>query len=249
MASRYFYHSGKLGDIIYSLPTVQAMAEPDDYNVFVTGLPKKAHEALHLLLIKQPVIKAVLRVDETELPIGYINLDYFRQSPLVHAHLVTKHLKEFTLHDYKWCMPWLQVVAPTFTKNKFAVISVTGRYRDKFFNWGTELDWLLKRVDAIYFVGDYDEYADFSKKYKRKGLYYYPTMDLWQAAKMIQQAVYFSGNQSSMLAIRQGLALPYRMEQSPNHTDCNQYSENETILNPRTRKLHLFVTTLKRIMK
>lgn len=249
VATKYFYHSGKIGDIIYSLPTVQALSAPGDWVIFVTGLPPKAHAALAPLLLWQPRIDGVLHIDQTELPIGYTNLDYFRLSPLAGAHLVIKHLKEHTLHDYNWNKPWLHITTPLPMKGIFAVISVTDRYRDRFFNWNRELNKLAEHTDTIYFLGDKDEYNDFAKKYARKELHYYPTCDFWQAAQLIAQATYFSGNQSSMLAIRQGLALPYRLEQSPNHTDCNQYSENETVLNPLTRKLHLFISNLKKLMK
>lgn len=243
-----------MGDIIYSLPTVAKMMKGFHVCTFVTGLPRKLHELIAPLLRVQPYIGDVLHISETELPIGFINLDWFVRSPHnTRQHIVNAHRESqgLPLFDFKKEGEWLWVPsAPTLVHGRYAVINVTSRYRDKIFNWSSELEWLLKKVDRIYFVGLPEEWIEFKTKYKANSskVVYYKIENYLQAVYLIKNAAYFSGNQSSLLAIRQALALPYRMEQSPNHVDCNQYSERETILNPWTRKVHKTITAARMII-
>lgn len=130
--------------------------------------------------------------------------------------------------------------------NDFAVVAVTSRYRDRFFSWKKEIKFIRSQVKTIYFLGHELEFRDFARKHP--GIDWVKTDNLLEAAFFIQRAKLFSGNQSSMLAIRQGLGLPYRFEQSPNHLDTEQGSKHETILNPRTRRLHLATICIKKAL-
>ena len=43
-------------------------------------------------------------------------------------------------------------------------------------------------------------------------------------------AKYVSGNQSSFMAVAQGIGRDYRMSQAEGHTNCNQFLPKETII-------------------
>lgn len=243
---KYFYHSGSLGDMIYSLPTVQAMGG----GVFVTGMGVAEHNAIAPLLLQQPYIYGVLHVSSSGLPPDFINLSNFRNHPLfTRLHIVELHAEVQGVKLGNWQKGWLVCDPKVCMMPGRAVINVTPRYRDKFFRWRRELIYLENRCGRIYFIGTGAEFGDFvnrNKLGKIARLSYIPTDNLAAAKDVIESVMYFSGNQSAMLAIRQGLGLPYRFEQSPNHLDTEQGSDHETILNPITRRIHLAAICAKK---
>lgn len=241
--SKVFYHNGSLGDIIYSLPTVKAMGG----GIYVTGLPKTQHEAIALLLKIQPYITGVLHLSESGLPADFIDLTLFRNHPLfTREHIVLLHADAQQAAPHGWKKGWLENIPPVINAaGPYNVINLTNRYRDRFFNWKSEIAFLRRSARFTYFLGMYKEYSEMPTAH---GFIYQPTETLLEAAEFIAGARYFSGNQSSMLAIRQGLGMPYRFEQSPNHLDTEQGSPNETILNPVTRRIHLFTVCMKKAL-
>lgn len=213
----------------------------------VTGLPVASHAALAPLLLTQSYITEVSRIEDEGLPAGFVNLDMFRHTPgLGKIHIVNAHLRAFGFPDYDFSKGgWLEGFQYIRLPSKsYAIMNVTGRYEDTFHNWYREIKWLRKYVRThVYFIGNQSEYL--AMQYECT---YWPVRDFLEATYVIAKAKYFSGCQSAILAIRQGLGLPYRMMQSPHHSDCNQYSPIETIINKRSRKAHLLVSTLKNIL-
>lgn len=259
---RQFFHSGMLGDIIYSLPTVEALGGGD----FVTGLPINLHRSIAPLLKVQACIGSLSHISENGLQPGFVNLSDFRNHPLltrIHIAEATAEMQGIQNIHYRY--GWLRVAEPVdkmllyrvpqiMTGKDFAVISVTPRYRDRFHSWKGELQWLFKRVSHVYFIGHRTEFENTIFSRWRGGFFqqnkvtYLQTANLLEAAYVISWAKYFSGNQSVCLAIRQGLGMPYRFEQSPHHLDTEQDTENETILNPLTRRIHLASICIKKAL-
>lgn len=239
---KYFHLSAGLGDVIYSLPTVKAMGG----GVFVYGNTYEGYLALKPLLERQDYITECKHVSEVDLPRDFVNLDLFRNNPLGNkCHLVDLFLTYFGFPKYDWTR-WLDNI-PGLPESRHVIINVTSRYRDKVFDkiggWKKEINIYASNGIKVYVLGtkeDYDALGNIDATYVA-------TEDLLKAAILINEAVMFCGTQSSLLAIRQGLGLPYRFEQSPNHVDVNQYSDNETVINPITRKIHLALVTLKRL--
>lgn len=246
--SKVFYHNGSLGDIIYSLPTVQAMGG----GIYVTGLPETQHKAVKSLLMQQPYITGVLHISDSGLPPGFVDLTLFRNHPLftrkhiVELHADMQNIEILNYQGYNWKTGWLQNITPvTHVVGPYNVINITNRYRDRFFSWKKEIDFLRSSARFTYFLGTWKEFQQFGQ---HGGIMYQPTDTLLDAAEYIAGAQHFSGTQSSMLAIRQGLGMTYRFEQSPNHLDTEQGSGNETILNPITRRIHLFSVCVKKAL-
>lgn len=256
-----FYHSGSIGDIIYSLPTVEAMGG----GIFVCGMDIESFVSLYPLMEIQHCIKEFRHISEYGLPADFINLSNFRNHPLfTRIHIAELHaeVQGVTLPSY-WQDGWigwgsidkkendrLYKFLPRTKDNTgrlkdYAVISVTPRYRDRFYNWNREIKYLRTKVDSIIFLGHEMEYRDsiFAKKTS-----WMKTGDLLEAAYFISHAKYFSGNQSAMLALRQSMGMDYRFEMSPNHRDTEQGRPGETIINPITRRLHLATVCVKRAL-
>jgi hypothetical protein len=216
--------------------------------VFVSGLKMNLYHAMKPLLLKQSYIENVLHISETELPVGFVDLNIFRMHPEVDKiHLVDAHLESFRLPRYDWSQGgWLEIPCNDADWG-FAVISKTPRYLDKSFNWKKEVNYLRKYFgEYVYFMGLQNEYVDFIKKYGHVHLH--KSTDFLEAAQIIYKADTFTGNQSVMMAIRQGLGLPYRLHRSPYMANCNQWSKNETIINPVSRKIHILGAAVKKVM-
>lgn len=248
---KVFHQSAGLGDAIYALPTIKLMGG----GTFVYGNRYKGYLALKPLLERQPYIKEVKHISEVSLPNGFVNLDLFRNSSLGNkAHLVDLHLDYFGFPHYNWNSGgWLQYIPaiPPITNQGYAVINVTSRYRDKVFQrlnfWEGEIRYLKNKDLKLFFLGDPEDHFNFEIITGQK-IEYLPTKDLLEAAGIIKHAAMFSGTQSSLLAIREALNLPYRFEWSPNHIDVCQFSRNEHAINKITRKIHLAITTTKRLL-
>lgn len=257
--NKVFYSSAGLGDQIYSLPVVKLLGG----GIYVIGDKYEQYLAIKPLLEAQSYISECKHISEIDLPRDFINLDKFRNSPLGNkVHLVDLFLDYFGFPKYDWSKGgWLENIGDLVpTTHEYMVINVTPRYRDKIFqklnSWKKECykQGMLNNL-PVYFMGQYEDYVELKKQIECKSKLYHPfkllyfaTEDLYLAASVIKWAKIFSGNQSSLLAIRQALGLPYRFEQSPNHVDCRTFSKNETVINPLTRKLHLFIITIKKLL-
>lgn len=224
-AIKTFYHSGDLGDIIYSLPTVKALGG----GVFYLGpdahpamgpreamTPARA-DLLIRLLKSQPYITAA-EYRASSKPID-VNLNDFRDELVARQldlqkgfNLARVPLKHWGLPLDLDKRPWLTVpacrVAPV-------VVSRSPRYHSNEFNW-TRI--LRTYVGTVTFVGTRQEHAVFCKE-----VGYVPytiTEDLYDAARVIAGADLFIGNQSCPFAIAIGLGKRVILEDCPNVSNC-----------------------------
>ena len=77
----------------------------------------------------------------------------------------------------------------------------------------------------VYFIGLESEYEPYKHLIKR-----YEIRDYLELAQLLAGAKYVSGNQSSFMAVAQGIGRDYRMSQAEGHTNCNQFLPKETII-------------------
>lgn len=237
-----YFINKTIGDIIYALPAIQASGG----GTIVTGMPEKDYLALKPLIDNQKDI--VLEHIKYGLQPGVINLEDFR----THPEVTTKHICE-VFGDILGVQPnykfgWLDI-SDRLNSEQYSIINVTNRYRDKFFNWGKEINFLKKNSSYIKFIGTYKEYIDFVFKYSKVlELDYYPTNNFYEVAKLINSCKFFSGNQSACLAIAEGLGRSYRYERSPFWDNVRLNTKRETILNSnRTRRLHYFFSGFEKL--
>lgn len=228
-----FHSSGKLGDIIYTLPIVRAFTASSQY------ICRSSFNILSFLN-SQPYIQSTTDVRLVKLHPHFINFDRACYLPeWTHEHFIKSYSRIAGIPAD--LSPWIE--GYNTTPNGYAVINVTPRYRDRFFSWKSEVSRLKGKYRDVYFVGSREEFASFPWRF---GLKYQCTADVKELCTVIAGANEFSGTQSLALALRQGLGLPYRFEQSPNHEDVTH--PLGVPLNPVTRKLHLLAATLKQIL-
>jgi hypothetical protein len=217
-------HSGKLGDVLYSLPALAHVQGKLLLNSTVQRTeesPLTFQQAKQLAELAQAAGYPAALWDGRQ-PID-VDLDEFRKAAAV----------DLTLHlvDCHWVVvcsepsprgPWLSLeprrLAPI-------IINRTQRYAyNPDFAWG-----LLKGNDCV-FVGLRDEWRAFCRDFFPVA--YYPTDTLLELARIVAGAELFLGNQSFAFAIAEGLDLPRRLEVRPTHP-CND---------PRTLRGRTFLT-------
>jgi hypothetical protein len=212
-----FYHSGATGDVIYSLPTIKALGG----GIFNVQLPDHLYDTILPLLKSQEYIHEVKK--GRELTGTIYNLDLFRSNIDLHlTHLVQLHLQSFQIIDETWKQGWLKV-EPIKSNNSF--INITPRYQSLTTDWIKEINFLKDNSDNVYFIGLESEYEPYKHLIER-----YVIKDYLELAQLQLGAKYVSGNQSSFMAVAQGLGRDYRMSQAEGHTNCNQFLPKETII-------------------
>lgn len=242
-----FRHGGKIGDIIYSLPTIRELGGGILY------LPEKTpdgcdslYSSLKDLLLMQPYIKEV-----REYPSG---LPYMELAPGIHIdydldrarlqpmkgviHIVKRYMDAFGVKVNNWQWPWLTVTDKPFQhrfwniEEKYCLINYTGRHiKNDCLNITSSVDWskVLSRVKLpVYFIGLEAEYIAFKNKYGY--LPYLKTDDMLDVALLVDDAQAVYCNQSSVLTIAQGLGKTYYLEPKPMKQNCLLFTQNENIL-------------------
>ena len=212
-----FYHSGATGDVIYAMPTIKALGG----GIFNVNLPDDLYNTVLPLLESQEYIYEVKKGREF---VGNVfNLDKFRNNNDLHlTHLVQLHLQSFDIIDETWKQGWLKV-EPIKSNNSF--INITPRYKSLTTDWIKEINFLKDNSDNVYFIGLESEYEPYKHLIER-----YEIRDYLELAQLLAGAKYVSGNQSSFMAVAQGIGRDYRMSQAEGHTNCNQFLPKETII-------------------
>jgi hypothetical protein len=212
---RVFKHSGALGDIIYSLPTIEALGGGElwmnKYDQNVNGAS---------LFALQPCIKAVL--DKGPSGEEVVDLDVYRHLERdMRLAGDVRHLADYFAIAFNvepdLARPWLSA-----GKKRVASVVVhrSTHYHDK-----EGVDWsLLKGRDCV-FVGFQYEWNVFDKMYKL-GIPYYECEDLLEMACIINGCDLFVGNQSSGFAIAEALKVNRVLEVFHLNPNCMPKSSN-----------------------
>lgn len=219
-----FKHSGNVGDIIYSLPTVQALLKRHNqqYAAYYlhTDVPAYYagginHPAGNVRLSREfagsilPLLKAqpyICDVDNlTSQHVDY-NLDQFRDTGFDFGlgHIARYYGYAFDV-AYDLSKPWL-TVEPDASYADAVVINRTNRYLNPNLNYN-----FLYKHERNIFVGLREEYEQFRRNVRCE---YVPTADHYQLARIIAGCKLFIGNQSSAFALAEGLKVPRILEVS-----------------------------------
>lgn len=224
-----FCHSGSLGDIIYSLPTIMSLGGGELH------LKCNHYEILRDLLIRQLYISNVFSFTRTRRHYGEVenvvlsngkkvsNLDRYRYlEDIGHlagrvAHLAQYHLDIFGL-EFDLSQPWVSEIC----SNSIApiVINRTLRHHDK-----EEIDWKLLEPyqEVIAFVGSKWEYKKF---YKILPVQWYQCSDALEIAQVIKGSKLFVGNQSLCFALAEAMKHPRVLEVYYGRDNCRPNGNN-----------------------
>lgn len=210
-----FKHSGSSGDIIYSLPTLAALAGQEKARLYIqldipalyspgvkhpcgaARIDRKMAEALMPLLRQLPYLGGV-QVYNGE-PVD-IDLDQFRTSgfPLGGGDIARWYCAAFAVCPRTW-EPWLDV-EPDTKFNGSILVNRTSRYHNPRLSYA-----FLSNYHNVRFIGLPLEYRDWRAKYKLIGVPHSVTADLLAVARAIKACRLFIGNQSSCFAVAEGL--------------------------------------------
>lgn len=211
---KYFKHSGNIGDVIYSLPTVKMLSneaviclniDKESQSKIGSSMPIEYVEALKPLLLAQPYISEVCIYQEEIHKIDY-DLDLFREGfyELEDKNIAKAHLRAFNLPLEAINERWLFVdSAPIPDINIIALTNRTPRYHSP-----SGLGWMnffqRYQVKQVGFIGLVSEYQVFKKNFGRDILFV-PTGDFLQVASYIAKCECYIGNASVCYAIAEGL--------------------------------------------
>lgn len=216
----HFKHFGLIGDIIYAIPAMKALAGEKKIHLHLQInqkslykksmqhankgkiLTEKSVEMLAPLLLAQPEF-AVCDI-LTDQKIDY-DLDEFRKYPFDYN---TNHICRWYFHMYGITAdlgkPWLTVTPDLSFKNEI-VIARSFRYRAP----GISYDF-LQAYPGITFVGLKEEYEDMKKAIP--ALKHRPIADFLEFAQIIAGCRFFIGNQSFPFAVAEGLKVKRALE-------------------------------------
>lgn len=206
-----FCHSGKLGDLIYSLPVIRARGGGALY-LKMHGEGQLNHEAansaLSLLQAQSFVISASLWQGE---PID-INLDQFRGVPDIGStNLASAHFLGTDTVPSELDAPWLSVDPTLHGRPVFA------RSGDHH-GWAGLWEHCMSLLSNPLFVGTVEEHSRFEQQFGV--IEHVQTHDLLALARVIAGCSIFVGNQSCPYALAEGLKVRAVLEVDPMAPNC-----------------------------
>ena len=232
--SLVFKHSGRLGDIFYSMPLVKQMAElqgiPVDYYVS-NDIPARLgkdvfHPSLEVmvnsnlfdyiepLLSRQSYINRILHIPTLAIPRDAIDLDQFKTSGLnLKAGLIYGWYRKAFGVSIPLEAPWISVDFSTEDAEiaKDSEVSVLVGRTTRFCN--TRINYsILDQIEGVGFVGLEYQYEDFTARHNLKNVRHIKVKDALQLAHLMCRAKVYIGNQSSNFAIAEGLKIPRALE-------------------------------------
>ena len=211
--AKTFLHSGRLGDVIYSLPTIQALGgghlylRPEPRLAFSHAA---ASSAISLLRSQPAITGASLWCGQRP---DFL-LDQFRNKRHDGLNLVDAHLKAFDAERIPSEEGWLTVDGPQ--EHGHDVIFARSLERPGLPRFWLDLYELLGRDAA--FVGTRAEHRAFCRQYGT--IRFLERANLLELARVIAGAKLFVGNQSCPYAIAEGLGVPAILQVDPESVNC-----------------------------
>ncbi len=216
----HFKHFGLIGDIIYAIPAMQALAEGRKIHLHLQInqkslykkdmkhgnkdkiLTERSVEMLAPLLLSQPGFATCDIL--TDQRVDY-DLDYFRQYPFDYnrGHICRWYFQTYGV-TADLGKPWLQVTPNTSYKDEI-VIARSFRYRAPGISYA-----FLGKYPNLSFVGLKDEYEDMKKQLP--SLKYVPVNNFLEFAQVVAGCKFFIGNQSFPFALAEALKVRRALE-------------------------------------
>lgn len=231
--TKNFRHSGRLGDILYALPMLQAISEGENkpVNLYIcSDTPARIgkdvyHPSLDVmvnvamfryiqpLLSAQSYLGSVSHTPSAEIPADAINLDQFKSSGLnLKAGLISGWYRKAFGIPFSLEAPWLRAnLSPNVHSDQIkypkVLISRTTRFCNTKINYK-----FLDEIENVSFVGMQYEYDDFVARHQLKKIQHLKVRNALELAELMLQADIFIGNQSSNFGIAEGLKIPRALE-------------------------------------
>lgn len=214
------FHSGCIGDIIYSIPTMKALGVT---NLYVDDRPwtkpiVNRIDAFRRLIESQGI--AVKKHEDENID---FDLSTYRNGGMIYGDTIANRVARWMGVKIDLSKPWMQINEKNpATKGKI-VVSRGARWHGEFFPWKRLVSELGEKM---VFVGLPEEHQDFCSLFGN--IEYLPTIDLYDVATAIAGADLFIGNQSSPNAIANGIHKESIIETCLYAFDCIYDRPNTT---------------------
>jgi len=227
-----FFHSGHLGDIIYSLPILKELSKTHECNLYIEKnkhLNSKYHnhpggdvflneKLINMLL---PLLKSQHYINSVKIHSNEnidIDLNLFRKMPMNILFQSTGWYSHVTGVHPNLSSPYLNVNPSQTFKDKVVIIRGIRR-RNYFVNYD-----FIKNYNNLLFIGLNEEYEDLKKNIPN--LEFHDCKDFLEMAEIMKSAKFFLGNLSFGFAIAEGLKIPRLLEASPDFHALHHNGEN-----------------------
>lgn len=252
MSVSNFFHSGDLGDIIYSLPTIKELGGG---NLYLGPIGKSPHPPdkkltsqivndLTPILTQQEYIHNVYYEDSTNHNIHY-DLNKFRNifidwknnkytadevNKIRQINLVELTASEFNLSKILYVYKWLTCKKNIGSLCYPIIVNRTSRYNNPRFPWTDIIKDFRKN---IIFLGTVDEHKDFTDQFGN--ITHIKTPSMTTVFELIHNAKLFIGNQSFLYSLAEGLKKPCLQETHTYMNNCMFFRKDAYITNTTSK--------------
>lgn len=204
-----FSHSGDLGDIIYSLPTIRACGGG---NLTLFHFPGRTAHGMSQEKTDRikPLLECQDYIGEVKFSHEFIDhsINGFRNHRAA-GNLADMHLATHGLDWTHRVKKWLTVDPDSQAE---VIINRTQRYNNHGFDWGAAVS---KYAGKMAFIGSPEEHGIFVDQFGH--VPYIHADNLLKVARLIAGCKLFIGNYSAPSAIAEGLKHPMVIEVCPDH--------------------------------
>ena len=214
-----FLHSGRLGDLIYSLATIKELAKSHKCKIYIqinkpvldyydhlrkVLITKRSGDMIIPLLKKQEFLEDVSIYNGEKID---VNFDLFRDIPINKSFYSSRWFSHLVGINLNMESTFLSAKPHKSIKNKI-IVGRSPRYRNSFLNYK-----FLKNEKNIMCIGLKDEYDDLKKDILN--LEFYDCNDFLEMAEIIKSCKFYIGNMSLQYIMAEGLKVPRLLEASP----------------------------------
>ena len=214
-----FLHSGRIGDVIYSLPTIKELSKSHKCKLYVqiekpilgpydssrkVFINKRCGDLILPLLRNQDFLDAVNIYKDEKID---INLDLFRDIPISLSFYSSRWFSHICGININVENTFLSVKPHELIKNRI-IVGRSSRYRNAYINYK-----FLKNTKNLLCIGLEEEFQDSKKDIN--DLEFHECKDFLEMAEIIKASKFFIGNMSLQYIISEALKVPRLLEASP----------------------------------
>ena len=216
-----FLHSGRLGDLIYSLATIKELSKSHKCRLYIqvekpmlgphdssrkTFINKRCSDLILPLLRNQNFLETVNIYKDEKID---VDLDLFRDIPINHCFYSSRWFSHICGVNINVENTFLSVKPHALIKNKI-IVGRSSRYRNAYINYK-----FLKSTKNLLCIGLKEEFQDSKKDIN--DLEFHECKDFLEMAEIIKASKFFIGNMSLQYIISEALKVPRLLEASPDY--------------------------------
>ena len=216
-----FLHSGRLGDLIYSLATIKELSKTHKCSLYIqvekpdigphdssrkTFIDERCGDLILPLLRKQDFLENVNIYKDEKID---IDLDLFRDVPINYSFYSSRWFSHICGININVEDTFLSAKPHDSIKHRI-IVGRSSRYRNAFINYK-----FLKNTKNLLCIGLKEEFYDSKKDIN--DLEFHECRDFLEMAEIIKASKFFIGNMSLQYIFSEALKVPRLLEASPDY--------------------------------